>query len=208
MKQVSYIAILMLLVSSCHSQADKTKDVKVGGGCEGCEAIFEYGDKELLTVDTLPNFQETEPKLKISGTVFQKDGKTPAENVIIYIYHTNRDGLYEMKGDEEGWAKRHGYIRGWVKTGKDGKYTFYTFRPAAYPNEPVQEHIHMTIKEPKFNKYYIDEIVFDDDPLLTDNERKKLLNRCGSGIVVPKMINGIWIVERDIVLGLNIPDYP
>ncbi len=100
--------------------------------------------------------------------------------MIIYIYHTNRKGLYEKKGDEKGWGKRHGYIRGWVKTDTKGKYTFFTFRPAAYPNSEEPEHIHITVKESDKNEYYIDAFVFDDDPLLTTSERNELDNRGGS----------------------------
>ena len=65
----------------------------------------------------------------------------------------------------------------------------------------------MTIKEPGKNEYYIDSIVFDDDPLLTRDERSKLENRCGSGIVSPKLKDGILTINRNIILGLNIPNY-
>lgn len=207
MKQLLYTAILLLTISSCKSQTENIPDQIVGGGCEGCEAVLEYGNKQLSSIDTLPKFKETEPKLKLSGIVYEKDGKTPAGNVILYIYHTNRAGIYEKKGDEMGWAKRHGYIRGWIKTGRDGEYTFYTFRPASYPNRQEPEHIHITVKEPDKNEYYIDDIVFDDDPLLTKEGKIDLKNRGGSGIVTPERGNGIMIIERDIVLGLNIPNY-
>ena len=202
-----YISILILTLFSCHAQTEKSGSRIVGGPCEGCEAVYEYGSKELSPIDTLPDFKETEPKLKITGTVYDKDGKTPADNVILYVYHTDRQGLYVTKGNEDGWARRHGYIRGWVKTQKDGKYTFYTFRPASYPNRKAPEHIHITVKEPNKNAYYIDEYVFNDDPLLTPSERDNLPNRAGSGIVQPQMENGILTVTRDLVLGLNIPDY-
>lgn len=195
----------MLSISSCKSQTE-TKHI-VGGPCEGCEAIYEYGKKNLTSIDTLPKFQETEPKIKITGTVYQKDGKTPVENVILYIYHTNRQGIYETKGNEKGWAKRHGFIRGWVKTGKDGKYTFYTFRPASYPGRQLPEHIHITVKELKKNEYFIDDYVFNDDPLLTNSKRQNLKNRGGSGIATLNMKDGILTIERDLILGLNIPNY-
>jgi len=203
-----FIAILVMAFQSCQSQDNAAgTDILVGGPCEGCEAIHEYGDKKLATIDTLPGFKENEPKLKIMGTVFQKDGKTPAEDVILYIYHTNRKGIYETKGDEEGWARRHGFIRGWVKTNANGNYTFYTFRPASYPDRNVPEHIHLTVKESDKNEYYLEGYHFDDDPLLTNSERVKLRKRGGSGIVTPELIGGIYLVQRDIVLGLNIPDY-
>jgi len=203
------VILLLLVFTSCAqtNSPSKTETKLVGGPCEGCEAIYEYGTKKLTATDTLPTFDEREPKLKITGTVYQKDGKTPAENVILYVYHTNREGVYETQGDEKGWARRHGFIRGWVQTGKDGKYTFYTFRPGAYPNGSENEHIHLTVKEPGKNEYYLDDYVFDDDPLLTQAKRKSRSNRGGSGIISPKKINGILTIKRDIVLGKNIPDY-
>lgn len=200
-----YSIFLFSVLSSCLAQT-KTQQI-VGGPCEGCEAIYEYKNQRLEPIDTLPDFKQTEPKLKLTGTVFEKDGKTPAENVILYIYQTDRNGIYATKGNEKGWAKRHGYIRGWIKTDKSGKYTFYTFRPASYPNGAEPEHIHITIKEPKKNEYYIDEFVFDDDPMLTQNKRNKLENRCGSGIVKPTLKDGILTAYRNIILGLNIPNY-
>ena len=207
MRTLTYISILILCISSCHSQTEGRTNIHVGGPCEGCEAIYEYGNKALSPTDTLPKFLETEPKLKVIGTVFKKDGHTPAENTILYIYHTDRNGIYKSDENAKGWEKRHGSIRGWIKTGKDGKYTFYSFRPAAYPNGIEPEHIHITVKEPDKNEYYIDAFVFDDDPLLTSSERIELKGRGGSGILEIKKANGMLEAERDIFLGQNIPNY-
>lgn len=208
MRAISHILLLFFAITACQSQTNKNEvSQKVGGPCEGCEAIFEYGNKNLTPTDTLPDFEQTEPKLKLTGTVFQKDGKTPAANVILYIYHTDRNGVYPTKGDEKDWAKRHGYIRGWIKTNNTGKYTFYTFRPASYPNTRAPQHIHITVKEPTKNEYYIDEFLFGDDPNLSPTEEDNSANRGGSGIVKPDLKDGILTAKRDIVLGLNIPDY-
>ncbi|GAA4173714.1 intradiol ring-cleavage dioxygenase [Sphingobacterium ginsenosidimutans] len=198
-----FLLLLSSILGSCQSQDSK----HVGGSCEGCEAIFEYKNKILTPVDTLPGFQHHEPKLKVTGTVLKRDGKTPAQNVMVYIYHTNRQGVYETNGGETGWAKRHGIYRGWVKTGKDGKYTFYTFRPGAYPDGGEPEHIHITIKEPNKNEYYLDEYFFDDDVLLSSERRNAAENRGGSGIVHPIIESGILTVRRNIILGKNIPYY-
>ena len=198
-----FLLPIIFAVSSCQAQDTK----KVGGTCEGCEAIYEYGSKILSSVDTLPEFQQNQPKLKISGTVFKKDGKTPAENVLIYIYHTNRTGTYQTKENAKGWAKLHGFIRGWLKTGADGRYTFYTFLPAAYPDGSEPGHIHITVKEPQKNEYYLDEYLFEGDPLLAQSVKDRLKNRGGSGIVNAKPGDGLLNVKRDIVLGKNIPGY-
>lgn len=198
------IALCFVLAVSCHSQTDEKTNQFVGGPCQGCEAVHDYGNAKLSSIDTLPDFEQSSPKLCLTGVVYKADKKTPAENVILYIYHTNREGIYEFKGSGKD---RHVHLRGWVKTGKDGRYTFYTFRPAAYPSGTEAEHIHMFVKEPDKNEYYIEDYYFDDDPMLTQKVRDGLENRAGSGIVVPVEKNGMLMVERDLILGLNIPNY-
>lgn len=187
---------------------DKLQPVRnaelVGGPCEGCEAVFEYGNGELSPVDTLPGFEKYDPKLKVSGTIYKNDGVTPAEDVILYIYHTNREGVYPTRGDEKGWARHHGYIRGWIKTDADGKYTFYTFKPGSYSSNPA--HIHPIILEPNGKYYYIDEYRFKRDPKLK-NVKEYIDNRGGSGIVELKKTGNFLVVERDIILGKNISNY-
>jgi len=206
MNRIYLVLCYLLLLMTCNAQ-EKVQQQIVGGPCEGCEAVFEYGNRSLYSSDTLPDFEYTNPKLKLHGTVFQHDGKTPAANVLIYVYHTNQDGLYKAKENATGWGKTHGYLRGWVRTDQFGQYTFYTFRPAAYPSGTDPEHIHMTVKESTRNEYYIDSVVFDDDKLLSKKERSLLPNRGGSGIVQPVLQKGIYHIKRDIILGLNIPAY-
>ena len=185
------------------------QDAQIGGPCEGCMALYEYRGKTLTPRDTLADFHLQGPKMKISGTVFNKDGKTPASSIIIYLYHTDQNGVYPKKGDEKGWGKRHGYLRGWAKTDENGKYEFYTLKPAAYPGRNVPAHIHITIKEPRLKEYYIDDILFDDDPYLTSSERNKRRNRGGPGIIeLVRNRNGLLECKRDIILGMNIPNHP
>ena len=191
------------------NQQSKNK-IHVGGGCEGCEAIFEcpVPFEQLNETDTLPDFNDPGPKIEISGIVYKRDGKTPAPGVIIYIYHTDQKGIYAKQGNETGWAKRHGYIRGWVKTNKDGQYKFYTLVPASYPNSNNPKHIHPTIKEPEYNEYWIDEFVFDDDPLLPEKERNKSRPVGGNGVLKTYTKDGMQRATRNIVLGLHVQDYP
>lgn len=190
---------------------DKAVNVQqqIGGRCEGCEAIFESPvpfDK-LSWIDTLPDFREPGPKIMISGVIYQADGKTPAKDVVLYIYHTDQQGIYP-KNNEKGWAARHGYIRGWMKTNESGQYRFYTLKPASYPNSNAIKHIHPTIKEPGKNEYWIDEYIFDDDPFLTPAIRKEHQQRGGDGLIKLRKENGILVGERNIYLGKNIPGYP
>ncbi|MGA0560141.1 intradiol ring-cleavage dioxygenase [Larkinella sp. VNQ87] len=204
----SGILVLFFVVSallSAHGQD------KVGGPCEGCEAIYEntVSFEKLPSLLKMPDVTwEGKKPLGINGIVYKADGKTPAAGVILYVYHTDQTGHYPKKGNETGWGKRHGYIRGWVRTDEKGAYKFVTLRPAPYPNANEPAHIHITVKEPDLNEYYIDEFLFDNDPLLTTEKRRKLENRGGSGIVRLKDVGNMSKGERNIYLGRNIPNYP
>ena len=210
------VSFLVFTVSSCGQNSatqpvTKSKtDLKVGGNCEGCEAIYEtpIPFEQLNEVDSLPGFTDAGPKIEISGIIYKADGKTPAPGIILYVYHTDQKGIYATKGDEKGWAKRHGYMRGWVKTNEKGEYKFYTLVPATYPNSNNPKHIHPTIKEPGFTEYWIDEFVFDDDPLLPAGERNRPNPVGGGGVLKTEMKDGMLHATRNIILGLNVKDYP
>ena len=199
-----------LLVMACTPPIDG-QDKKVGGPCEGCEAIYEspVPFEKLKAVTQLPDATWAGKKpLGINGTVYKADGKTLAPGVIVYIYHTDETGHYTAKADAKGWEKRHGSIRGWMRTDEKGFYKFVTLRPAPYPRRTDPAHIHVTIKEPGLTDYYIDEFVFDDDPLLTADKRQNLANRGGSGILKLVDVGNMYKAERNIYLGRNIPNYP
>lgn len=204
------IGVLVFAQQSCSQSTNNTKGALIGGACEGCEAIHEspIPFEKLSWIDTLPDFKESGPKMVISGIVYKPDGKTPAKDVVLYIYHTDQKGHYSTKGNEKGWGRRHGYIRGWVKTNEKGEYKFYTLRPASYPDSEAPQHIHPTIKEEGKNEYWIDEFVFDDDPNLKPSERNQLPQRGGSGIIKLQLKNGLLVGERNIILGKNVPNYP
>lgn len=144
----------------------------------------------------------------ISGIVYEIDGKTPAKDIVIYYYHTDSEGYYSKKGGETGWGNRHGYLRGWVKTNDKGEYKLYTLKPAPYPNATEPAHIHIIVKEPEINEYYIDDVVFEEDPFVDEDYRNRVRDLAGSGIIPLSKQNGIFIGIRDIILGKNISNYP
>ena len=213
--KLSFVFTVILISNMACSQSSnkktaQTNNIHVGGKCEGCEGIYEQAPSfnKLNWIDTLPDFNEPGPKMVISGVIYKADGKTPAPNVILYIYHTDQTGKYTPKEGQTGWAKRHGRIRGWMKTNAKGEYKFYTLKPAHYPGSNIPAHIHPIIKEPDKNEYWIDEYLFDDDKFLTTEERKKNMNYGGNGVIVLEEKDGLLYGQRDIYLGRNIPDYP
>jgi len=207
------IPFLFFATVSC-SQKNTTdtankNELEVGGACEGCEAIMESAVAfyELKHNCYLPDWNTDGQKLEVSGIVYQPDGITPAADVIIYVYHTDQTGIYPKKGDEKGWGKRHGYLRGWMKTNEKGEYKFFTLKPASYPDSKISAHIHVTLKETGKSPYWIDEFLFEDDPFLTEKERQNPKPRGGPGIITLLKKGNVLVAERDIVLGLNVPGY-
>jgi protocatechuate 3,4-dioxygenase beta subunit len=213
----SYLVCLSLfscVQSNSHAQNEKAQksgkgQQLVGGRCEGCEAIYEskVPFDALNEIDTLPIFNESGPKLVVSGTVYKSDGKTPAPGVVLYVYQTDQTGRYRVTDAETGWGRRHGSIRGWMKTNTRGQYKFYTIRPASYSKTGPPAHIHTIVKETDKNEYYIDDFHFDDDPFLTAEDRKRFRNQGGNGVLQLKERGGVFYAERNIYLGKNVQDY-
>lgn len=203
MKTTLLIALLTTSISACGQGQSYTKK-PLGGSCEDCEMMFDGIPSQLeATTNLAPKGEAGEP-LMITGMIYQPDGRTPAPNIILYVYHTDNNGLYS-KGKNQQHAIRHGHLRGWVKTNAQGQYEFKTIRPASYPNSHSPQHIHPIVYEPGNGYYWIDEYWFDDDPYLTARERTMAQNRGGSGIIkLSKDSAGVWRGKRDIVLGLNI----
>lgn len=217
---IGLAAILCNIFTCCNGQAkesDKTIDkFQSAGSAFGKNEFTYYGiSKTVSSIDTSAGWKLKGQKILLTGIVYQIDGKTPAPDVLLYYYQTNTDGRYLHKADESRSmlpneaGQTHGYIRGWVKTGKEGKYYIYTVRPGAYPTNDEPAHVHITVKEPNgIKEYYIDDFVFDDDKILTAARRKKMENRSGSGVLRLVQKGDLQIGERNIILGLNIPDYP
>ena len=214
MKFFSFFISLTVFGTGCsnvpsHQSADvSTQNSKpVGGPCDGCELIYEGMPDAIGWIDTLPDWHEEGQRMEVNGTVYKADGKTAAANVILYFYHTDSKGYYSA-APSQIHGRRNGHIRGWIKTNFKGEYKIYTNKPAPYPGANIPAHIHVVVKEPAINEYYIDEYEFKDDPLLTHEQELRREKRGGSGIVkLSKNADGLLTCRRDIFLGLNIPDY-
>ena len=196
--------------SFCHTGGNQRQPASqiLGGGCDGCEGIYEGLPRQLTWQTSIASTSEPGEPLEISGIIFNPDGRTPAPDVIFYVYHTDSKGYYSPSPNSTGIARRHGHLRGWMKTNIRGEYKFTTVKPAPYPNGNIPSHIHPIVKEAGKNEYYIDEYRFDDDPLLSLQERSKSENRGGSGIIhLTRNEGGAWMGKRNIILGMNIPNY-
>ncbi|MEQ8811596.1 MAG: intradiol ring-cleavage dioxygenase, partial [Imperialibacter sp.] len=152
--QVLIATALTMELFSCQGQPNVSgqkqtaKKVIVGGGCDGCELMFVGMPASIDASDTSAGWLEEGQKLLVTGKVFKVDGITPARGVVIYYWQTDNAGFYAPVEGMPAKARRHGHIRGWVKTDESGRYSIYTVRPAPYPERDEPAHIHTSIKEP------------------------------------------------------------
>lgn len=194
--------LIAVLLSLGESPVAVAREPVVGGPCEGCEHVFVGRPEPLESRSRIAPASATGVPMVIEGTVRHPDG-TPAPGIVVYAYQTDAGGIYP-RGDTA-----HGALRGWAHSDANGRYGFDTIRPGAYPDSNIPQHVHMHVIEPGRVTYYIDDLVFDDDPLLTPAHRKRTATgRGGSGLGHPvRDARGVWRVQRDITLGQNVPGH-
>lgn len=195
--------IVFALLSAVVASGLGAEEPVLGGPCEGCELVFAGMPQGLEASARIAPEDEAGEPMRIEGTVTHADGR-PAAGVVVYAYHTDASGIYPEA------ETRHGELRGWARTGEDGRFRFDTIRPGAYPGRTTPQHVHLHVIEPGIGTYWIDAIMFTDDPLLSGGRHRQVdSGRGGSGIVTPvRDHDGRWLVRRDIVLGEGVPGYP
>lgn len=218
MARISQMALILLAclnLASCNGQTPQNQTTILSDDFDQSPPFYYKMPNKMSAIDSSPAFKQKGQKILLTGTVYERDGKTPAADVILYYYQTDTHGIYATNESEERnmpknkLGQTHGYIRGWLKTDQQGKYAIYTIKPGTYPSRDEAAHIHITVKEKQVKEpYYIDNFLFDEDPLLTTERRRKMENRGGSGVIRFVQKDAMWIGERNIILGLNIPDYP
>lgn len=206
LKRASLAAIAFPLLLNCKSDvtAQKSGDdilslIKKNAmpvGAEARGAIDAPKDVSWRTV--LSTDSDKGEKMLISGTVYETDGKTPAPNVLIYLYHTDIEGYYGRGNGEH----KHGRYRGWLLTDAQGRYELQTIKPAPYPENRFAAHIHTTLTTKTMREDSIDSILFEGDKLISARERETAGNKGGFNPIVKleKGANGIWQATRDIQL--------
>ena len=192
--RTAFAVALLAIAFACQAQQrpDTLPD------CEWCGAA--EAPRGLSSSVVIAGKSESGERLVLTGRVLQRDGRTPAPDVVVYAYHTNAQGIYPKRGDEGGNAVRHGYLRGWLKTDSQGRYRIETIRPGTYPSRVDPAHVHVTLAAPGSDEQYVDDFVFADDPLVDERYRRRVRNRGGSGITTLTKRGGVWYGSRDIVL--------
>lgn len=111
--------------------------------------------------------EEPGTPLRIDGQVFLGDGRTPAADAIVFAYHTEQGGLYDRPDrGPHSWR-----LRGWARADRDGRFQFSTIRPGSYPGTRNPAHVHFSIVLPDGTRHHAGELMFADDPFVTDRQR-------------------------------------
>ena len=114
----------------------------------------------------LTSSQEPGDPLVVSGTIYGQDGKSPLEGMRIYVYQTDAQGYYN-RSDNSG---RNPRIKGWMRTGADGRYEFRTIKPAPYPGNRIPAHIHVHLAGPNVPEHWVAEYWFAGDKFLKSED--------------------------------------
>jgi catechol 1,2-dioxygenase len=83
--------------------------------------------------------KEPGERLRIKGTVFGPDCRTPLPRTLLDVWQADADGEYHWK--DEDWR-----LRGQILTNARGEYELETIKPGGYGGRPA--HIHVTISAP------------------------------------------------------------
>jgi protocatechuate 3,4-dioxygenase beta subunit len=91
-----------------------------------------------------------------------------------------------------------------MRTDERGRYEFRSIRPAPYPGGGVPAHVHYVVTARDGDDEQHFELVFDDDPLVSDRVRRQA-KEGNFWVVRPiaKDDDGVWRVTADLVLSLG-----
>lgn len=136
-------------------------------------------------------------RLEVRGAVYGADGRTPLPRASVYVYQTDARGYYRP---DDAMGNRDPRLRALLRTDAAGRYSFTTVRPGSYPGTRVPQHIHYEV-EADGHARRVFEIVFEDDPNVTDEVRRRAaapgsmfslrrveLGPAGSGLVTQDVV--------------------
>ncbi len=135
--------------------------------------------------------------LELWGTIWQPNRRTPAPNVVLFAYHTDAQGHYNAPN-----SPFNPRLHGWVQSDARGRYQLTTIMPAPYPGRDTPAHIHLSLFAEDLPEYWVDDVWFAGDPLITPHQRSLLTGRGGGGetVTLARQDTGALRGRRDFVL--------
>lgn len=160
MRTPACLALVTLLVTPTDASAQDREFI------QALERVQQSRPAALSSSARIAPATEPGTPLVIHGRALVADGRTPLAGAVVFAYHTDRNGLYDRPGTTHSWR-----LRGWAKTGADGRFEFTTIRPGAYPGATIAEHVHFTVFTASGERYHGGELNFADDKFVSASER-------------------------------------
>ena len=134
------------------------------------ESVIGKFDNDL-TKNARRNGEPIGERIKVSGVVMDEYGRL-LPNILVEIWQANSAGRYIHKAEIHDAPLDPNFLgAGRMLTDRDGKYTFYTIKPGAYPwgnhfNAWRPNHIHFSVIGHQLEHRLVTQMYFPGDPLL------------------------------------------
>lgn len=176
-----------------------------------------YGHESVSALDadlTRNGAKNGEPlgeRIIVTGRVLDEDGR-PVRNTLVEVWQANAAGRYIHKVDQHAAPLDPNFFGGGrCVTDDEGRYTFRTIKPGAYPwgnhfNAWRPNHIHFSLLGPSIATRLVTQMYFPGDPLLDldpiflgtpEEARERLISKFDIGVTEPDFALGY---QFDIVL--------
>ena len=133
------------------------------------ESVIRKWDNDL-TKNACRNGEPIGERIKVSGKVSDEYGR-PLCHVLVEIWQANAAGRYIHKAEVHDAPLDPNFLgAGRMLTDGEGRYTFYTIKPGAYPwgnhyNAWRPNHIHFSIIGHQLGQRLVTQMYFPGDPL-------------------------------------------
>lgn len=139
------------------------------GPVYGQESVGQFDND--LTKNGIRNGEPLGERIVVSGRILDIDGR-PIKNTLVEIWQANAAGRYIHKVDQHNAPLDPNFFGGGrCVTDENGRYTFMTIKPGAYPwgNHPNAwrpNHIHFSLFGSNITNRLVTQMYFPGDPLL------------------------------------------
>jgi protocatechuate 3,4-dioxygenase beta subunit len=182
--------------TACRSAAARFPTMPTLSGEMPCDSCAQPPGISWRTSITGPH--EPGQPIRVSGVIYREQDHKPAAGAVLFVFQTDASGRYnpEVSGYRGEVNPR---LRGWMKTGSDGRYEFSSIKPGQYSG-PIHIHAHLyAVGRPE---WFIHEFLFANDPLIPAGERAELgkYGRFSPMLTFRQSEDGVLIGERDIMM--------
>jgi protocatechuate 3,4-dioxygenase beta subunit len=117
--------------------------------------------------ETLDPPDESGTMMHVEGRVVDSSGQ-PVPGALLYVFHADSTGWYARNGEMD---ERHPRLFAYLRTDREGRYSFRTARPGGYQKQYggryIPEHIHFEVSAAGRTPRRF-QLVFRDDPRMDD----------------------------------------